>query len=202
MARGLTTAMAGATAASVLRPAFLAELVFGSGTLRLWTGIGTLSWDSETWYGAYGFAGVTTVSEGADISASGYRLSLSGIPGDLLTSVLTDATQAEVGTLYFALLNESGVVIGDPAVKFRGYMDVPEILDEGGTCTVSVNLESRLRVLERSSNRKYTDSDQGREYAGDLGMQWAGQTGAIPFSSEWFKNGLHWGGLSQYVETP
>ena len=49
MARVLTAAMLAAIRTGNLRPVLFYEGVFGSGTVRLFTGSGTLTWNGNTW---------------------------------------------------------------------------------------------------------------------------------------------------------
>ncbi|MBI1207256.1 MAG: hypothetical protein GC191_08200 [Azospirillum sp.] len=154
----------------VVRPALLAELQFASGTTRAWTGVGTLTWNGEDWLGVGTFGRVSTVTETLDLKAVGARFELSGIPGDLVASMVGEPLQGKKALLYLAFFDEDWQLIPDPVLLFRGFMDSCELQDGGQTATIALNAENRLADLARARVRRYTDADQQAEYPGDLGF--------------------------------
>ena len=52
MSRDLTSGMQTAATADLVRPFFLVDLNFTSGSIYLWSGQGDLSWNSNTYLGA------------------------------------------------------------------------------------------------------------------------------------------------------
>lgn len=65
------------------------------------------------------------------------------------------------------IIMDDAVVIADPFLAFEGRLDVPDIIDDGETCTVTVSYESRLIDLERPRERRITHEDQQIDYPGD-----------------------------------
>ena len=66
------------TEKEVVRPILLAWLDFLSGTTRLWSGVGDLEWDSQTWKGIGTLGRVSTVEETLELRAAGMSMQLSG----------------------------------------------------------------------------------------------------------------------------
>jgi hypothetical protein len=143
---------------------------FASGTVRMWSGIGDLSWDSQTWLGAGNLVQVSNIEETSEIKASGIVVTFNGIPADLLSLVLTDVRQGALGRIYLGFLS-SGSVVATPWLIFEGRIDTPVINEEAETCSIAITYESRLIDLSRPRTARYTDQDQKREFPDDLGME-------------------------------
>lgn len=173
MARDLTAGMTAAIAADTVRPILLAEIVFASGTSRVWNGIGDIVFGANTYQGVGKFGSATPVQETTELQASGVTFSLSGIPADMLSIALQDVRWGKSAKLYFGLLNLStGALIADPYLIFSGMTDVPAIDEGDDTATVSITAENRLVDLERPRIRRYTHEDQQLRDPGDLGFEY------------------------------
>ena len=109
-ARDLTTAMATAVQAGVVRPALLYEGEFVSpGTetatfLRLWSGYGDLSWDGKTWTGAGHLLGLSPLGENSELRAEGFTVSLSGMSSEDVSRALQEVRSGKPGKLWLGLL--------------------------------------------------------------------------------------------------
>lgn len=172
MSRDLTVAAQAALAAGNVQPIVLYEGEFSAGTLRLWTGLGTVSWNGQNWLGAGQLLGMSSIQETTEVRAAGVTVSLSGMPGTLISLVLAQARQGKAGRVYLGLLDSAGAIIADPYQAFVGRLDVPEIVDAGEVCTISISYESRLIDLERPRERRYTAEDQGIDYPLDRGFDY------------------------------
>lgn len=170
MARDLTSSMITEVTASVLSPILMVEMFFDSGTLRLWTGIGTINWAGNDFVGAGHLLGFSGVEETSDLSVSSTKFSLSGVPVSVLSMALTEDYQNRKVRCYFGTLDNTGAVISDPYLLFSGKMDVMESQDSGETCTVALNAESDLVDLTVIRSRQYTSEDQKSEFYDDLGL--------------------------------
>ncbi len=168
---------------TVARPVLLVELGFASGTSRVWSGLGTLSWSGQDWLGVGTLGQVSSVEETLEVRAAGASFGLSGVPADLLTHVMTEPLQSRPVKLWLGFMDENWAVVPDPVLIFRGLMDTVEIRDGGPTATITLLAENRLRDLERLRVRNYTDADQQADYPGDRGFEFvpALQTMTIPW---------------------
>lgn len=171
MSRELTSGVVSEITSPDLAPFLLFEGVFASGTLRVWSGIGDLSWNSYTWSGVGSLASISSITEAAETSAQGITVSLSGIPSSLVSLFLGDVRQGSVGKVYLGFMNSSNQVIDSPFMLFEGRLDVPSMEESGDSAIISISYESRLIDLERPRESRYTNEDQQREFAGDLGFE-------------------------------
>lgn len=171
MARDLTASVISQLQSAAVTVGILFEGEFASGWIRLWSGVGNLSWDSKTWTGTGNLLGISGIDETAEVRAAGVTVSLSGIPSDLLSAALGDARSGRVGRVYLAFFS-GGSIVADPILQFEGRLDVPAIEDGPETATISISYESELIDLERARERRYTPEDQAIDFPGDLGFDY------------------------------
>ncbi len=174
--RDLTPDMLTAIQAGVLRPALLYEGEFVSlgatEYLRLWTGVGSRSWDAKTWIGGGLVLGISMITEATTMQAVGFEVTLSGMPSDKISLALDSARKNKPGRLWLMLFDSVGAVIDDPYLLKRGKFDMIPIEDSGETCTITVRYEDRLLGLSIPRERRYTHEDQQLRAPGDLGFQY------------------------------
>ena len=172
MARNLHSDFDTAVQASEVHPILIAKINTSGGDVRVWTGIGDLTFNSETYTGTGDLGGVTEISEKSDMSATGLTFTLSGIPSSTISIALGQMEQGRACTLWLALLNTStGALINNPYELFSGFTDVTIISEGGETSTIAINAENRMISLERTRVRRYTDEDQQNEHSGDKGFE-------------------------------
>jgi hypothetical protein len=152
----------------------LVKINTSGGDVRIWTGIGDLTYDSEAYIGTGTLVGVSAVSERTDLSANGVTLSLSGVPSDLISTALGQMQQGRACTVWMDLLNIStGAIINNPYELFAGFSDVTIITEQAETATITIQAENRLVDLERPRIRRYSDEDQKSDTANvaDIGFE-------------------------------
>jgi len=191
MSRTLSTAVSDSLDDDVVYPFFAVELLFdGDEVLRMWTGFGTLVYDSVSWYGAGNLLGVSNVEETSEIAAKGATLTLTAVPSEIISLALTQPYQGRVCNIYFGMFSrgslqqESGsYILFEDGSKimlelretgfteiFTGYMD-QMIIEEGpDSSTIQLAVENRLVDLERARPTRYTSAYQKSKYPTDLGF--------------------------------
>ena len=117
--------------------------------IRLWTGYGNKTLESNTYTGSGSLLTVSGLEEVSDLSSKGATVTLSGLDSSIVTLALTSNYQGRLARIYWG--------IGTNHLEaFSGFMDQMSISDSGETTSISLSLESRLIVLERASTRRYT----------------------------------------------
>lgn len=149
-----------------LWPILLVELHFASGLFPMWTGIGGLSWNGITWYGAGTLGSVGRIEENPEGRSSGVRLLLSGIDSDMLARAKDEDYQGRLARIYGAVLKDDMTFYSTPFQLRRGLMDVMT-LTEGPECSIELTVEGRDIDARRNRVRRYTLEDQIAEYADD-----------------------------------
>jgi hypothetical protein len=175
MARALTADMLTAIATGAVKPVFLYEGEFSSGTVRLFTGYGTISWDGNTWTGDNGLMRINAISEAGDLSAVNFTVSLNGQVQSLLSIALGQVRRGKPGSVWLGLLDAAGALIPDPFRCFKGRADKPDIVPDPSSCVIGVAYESRLIDAARRRERRYTPDDQAIDEPGDRGFDFVAQ---------------------------
>jgi hypothetical protein len=168
MSRDLTAGMIAEVTARALQPIFIIKAEFDSGDLRLWTGIGDLTYDSEIYTGVGTILGMKEIVENQAVEASGLDISLSVIASSIISTALTENYQGRPITVWFGSVDDTGAVIVDPHEVFHGKMDVLEISEGADTCNVNMKCENETIELMKAKVRRYTSEDQKSLYSGDL----------------------------------
>ena len=175
MSRSLTSGMQAVATADIVRPIFLVRMVFDSGEapseLNLWSGVGDLSYDSETYTGVGDLLSISSVTETSDMQASGLNVTLTGVKSSLVVIAKDHEYQGRAITVMLGAFDASGDLVADPTVIFAGFMDTMTIAESGDTSTISIACENKLIAFERSKVRRYTAEDQKIDHPTDKGFE-------------------------------
>src|SRR6056297_4313019 len=102
-------------------PFFAIELLFDSGPLRLWTGLGTLVYQGVEWVGTGNLLSVSSIEETTELAVRGATITLSGVPSEVISLALQSAYQGRVCNIYFGMVD--GNTYSNLTQIFSGYMD-------------------------------------------------------------------------------
>ena len=154
MSRTIPAPLLASTTAAQLNPFFATSLDFDAGTVRYWTGYGTITINSATYAGIGAFSSISTIEETEDLSARGLTIDLTGVPDDLVAAALTEPYQGRTAAVRFGTLNaDTGAVI-DSITIFSGRMDTMVISNDGKQATIGIAVESRDQPVYAQSIRK------------------------------------------------
>jgi hypothetical protein len=175
MSRSLSSGMQAVSTADVVRPIFLVRMVFDSGEtpneLNLWSGVGDLTYDSETYTGVGDLLNISAVTETSDMQASGINVTLTGVKSSLVVIAKDHEYQGRAITVMLGAFDASGDLVADPTVIFAGFMDTMTIAESGETSTISIACENKLIAFERAKVRRYTAEDQKIDHPTDKGFE-------------------------------
>src|SRR6056300_1032923 len=166
--RNLTAAVKTAIDQPSVGLAVFCKIEFPSGTVRIWSGITDISWDSQTWNGAGAAVGYSAFPERTDGSAQGLQIILSGIDSSTIANTDEEFQGAPVG-VWLAII-DGGAVVADPVKTHGGLLDTADIEDDGKQATITFASESKLIRQLQPIQYRYTNEDQQRLYPGDKGL--------------------------------
>lgn len=193
--RNLSPEMAAEFSGESTDPVLMGELEFDSGTLRMWTGLGSLFWGEKEFLGGGNFIGISPIEETQDTIAKGLVVSLNGIATTNIALALAERPRGRPFRLYLGVVSSrryistedghgrveledgSGYVllennlVDSPYRIFSGLMDVIESSDNGETATLRLSVENILIVGQRTKLYRYTDLDQKKTYPNDKGLE-------------------------------
>lgn len=160
MPRDISTALNDKFLSQAVELFVAVELLFDSGPLRLWSGVGDKTIEGNTYTGTGSLLSVGGIEETDDLSSPGATVSLNGVDSSLVSLAIQEPYQNRV----CRILLGSGT---DHFEIFSGFMDVMTIEDTGDTCTINLSVESRLIILDRIVPFRYTQETQNSRYPGD-----------------------------------
>lgn len=158
--RALTTDLANAMASGQILPFFMATLQFKTSVQRVWTGLGNLTIDGQTFAGIGTMGEIGNITETTSLEAQGTYVKLSGIDPVWLGESMTDILPGLQALLWLGCMDTSGNVLGTPYQIFSGIIDQPTVDVDTDTISITLNLESKVVDFQRSSQRKFTSADQ------------------------------------------
>lgn len=171
MARDLTTALGNALLADRVQPIILAKINTSGGDVRVWSGIGDITFASEIYNGVGNFGGISEVEENTDLGAAGITFNLSGVPSEMVSIALGQIQSNRPATVWLGALDLStGALIADPYQLFTGFTDVPSIDEGPESAIISLTAENKLIDLDRPRTRRYTTEDQQIDDPTDVGF--------------------------------
>ncbi len=172
MARSIGSSFYSQLSSGSVRPFYAIKMNFNSGTLLLATTYTDLIIGGNTYIGTGNIMQISNVLESGDIKATGITITLNGLDSSILSAGLTEDTAGMVCEVYFGVLtttNNADAIVDTPYQIFSGFIDsmVLEETDENSALIFTV--ESKMIVLERPIDRRYTDQDQQELFSGDKG---------------------------------
>jgi hypothetical protein len=167
--RDLTLAMVDALQQDVIYPAILVDLDFADDTQHVWNGVGELAWNGNTYIGVGAFGGVSGLTETTALEAKGATLTLSGISSDLLTESMDEIEAFHDCNIYLCLFDgPCGNILSTPFLSWSGFMDDPEISDDGKTASIAIQVENKLLTMNIDCARRFTADDNTIDLADRL----------------------------------
>lgn len=194
MSRDISSDLIETLSDDVIHPFFAIELFFDTSILRFWSGVGELEFGGNVYTGSGNMIAVSAIDETSDISAQGARLTLSGLPSEMISLAINEPYQGRKCFIYFGTLDvtgdrltqqnghlilnqDSSAILGEGDFRdtvtqiFSGYIDQMNIDEGPETSQISVAVESRLIDLQRPRNRRYTDANQKSRFPNDKGFE-------------------------------
>ncbi len=168
MPHNMTAAMEEALGQKVLRPRYIAELDFADEPVRVWSGIGILSWDGKSWTGVGDFGGIGDIEERGKVEADTLRLQLNGVPlANKALALARQNYQGRAAQIWLALMDEDEALIDAPVPVFAGPMDFMVVSETADSATITLEVSSELVDLSRQRVLYYTAADQRVLFPGD-----------------------------------
>lgn len=170
MSRTVPAAILTALAQPEVEPFYAVEIDLDSGPLRLWTGYGDRTIESNTYTGGGTLMTIEGLEEVADLSAKNITLTLSGMPAEVISLALQEPYQRRKVRVLWGVRN-----VSDFVEVFSGSLNQMVIEDSAESGTISVTVDSKLVELERASNRRYTSESHKSRYATDTFFDFVAQ---------------------------
>ncbi len=179
MARGLKSAVKTELATGNISPVHLVHIGFP--TIVYLTDCSfdltsDVSGSSLTYTASGHLLSIAGVNEASSPAKNSLQINLSGVEQTYVSVVLNNNVIGDVVKIYRGFLNSSNALIADPFLIYYGTIDEANIIDDGSTATVKLNITSHWGNFEKVSGRTTSDNSQQRFFSGDKGMEFAALT--------------------------
>jgi hypothetical protein len=181
MTRDLSAGTRAEVRAAAKRPAWFIEAEFRTVTLRMWTGMGTIQWNGQTWYGPGtapiaapgGITGsaiveIQRVMETSKVEATGLKIVVSQFPPALLRYCVDELRVGKAFNVWLGFLNLDGTaLVDDPVPWFGGWMDAADVEQDPAKARITLTIENEMRRLQIPILRRLTLEDQHADFPTD-----------------------------------
>lgn len=140
---------------------------FVSGHVRVSSWNKAFTFSSNTYDPLGGLVNVGDVTEEGGTASQKLEFTLSGIPANIITTVLAEKYHGRAATLYVGFLDASEQLVSTPEVLWEGLMDVMTLRCEASESLASLVCENRLVRWKDKIGLNYSDEHQRRVDATD-----------------------------------
>jgi len=157
--------------------AALVQIGWPSGTVRVHSGAGILSWGGHDWIGVGNAGWISLPEELQGISAEEGTLTLGGLPEDIEAELDDDARNNPVSIWFATVTTAGGTVIEQgPGLLWSGLIakvsDTERPTDAGSDYILAVTV--RGRASQRAvASAVHSRANQLAKFSGDTSMRWA-----------------------------
>lgn len=173
MDRHIDASTVSAVVASHVPYVYFVQMEFSS-ALRVCSAGYDMDWNGATWLGLGSLGSIEPIQEQASLEAIGVRLTLTGVPTDLISITLGEQYQGKACQIWFAPLSADLRLVSQPVRLFSGRMDTMDT-EVGETSTITVSAESRMVAWDKPRARRYNNEDQQSRFPGDRGFEFVAQ---------------------------
>jgi len=171
--RNMSAEMRAAVTADVVRPVLFIYASFPDVEFRIWSGLGALEWEGETWLGPGSLLAIEDITESTDSAQKGFSAKLSGVPSEIFNATSLGNYQNRPAKIWLGALNAAMELVMEPYLFFSGVLDSDSVVDDGSLVSITIFAESRLSDHLHSKVFRYSHEDQQTLYPsdGDKGLE-------------------------------
>ncbi len=135
------------------------------------TGIGRVTYDSNTYLGVGDFGEIGEVREAEAIGPLSITVGLALPNAEYLVESLDAGNYGDTVTIFAAYRASDGSLVSNPWVAWAGWFEFATIL-AGQDNAISVTLQHDLSILDEIEGSRFTDEDQQARFSGDLAFEY------------------------------
>ncbi|MDW8259072.1 MAG: hypothetical protein RML32_06480 [Gammaproteobacteria bacterium] len=128
--------------------------------LRLWTGLGTITWNGKTWSPTYEMIEISPMAQAIDGTLTNCQVVLTATT-QILSMVRSYRIVRRPLRIWRGFLGPTGDLHGQPFLVWSGLLDAPDpITEEGTICRISTAAENVVADLQRPKRRRLGPAEQ------------------------------------------
>ena len=155
--------------AATSAPAWLVEIYFDSGTIRMTDAWRTIAWSGNSYTANGHFLSFSGLEETADMRIPAITLAVSGVDDAWVALALAEDYMDRRVVIRKAFLDYTSGVVSAPSLVFDGRLDSLVIQDDpaSGSTVVSASCVNQWADFDRKAGRHTNDVEQQAAFAGD-----------------------------------
>lgn len=167
---------------------YLIKLELTSETLYLTNWDQSIEWDGHVWQALTIMPRISNMSESSNLESQALDISLSPISTEMLALALgqVDEYRGKPCSIYMAVLDNNFVQVGDPILRWYGYMDTMTIAtqqdDSGMSGAVNLRCETGMHSLGRLKTYRMNNAQQQSRVPGDKGFEYVERLMSEPYT--------------------
>ena len=147
MTRSISNDFNTALSQQIVKPVFLFKAIFNE-VNYYWTSLSwDINWDSQLWLGNGFLLDFQTPNETQDLNYSGMEIQLPGNLSALISILLNNSKTSNQGFLYFGLLGSDNILILNPYLLFKGFLNGNKISQDKSTARLVLSYENELNLF-------------------------------------------------------
>lgn len=147
-------------------PVVLVKFLFDT-PVFVHSGLGNISFEGDTYLGVGALGGISGLEETEALIPAPISLSLDGLSTDFFDEALNAANYGDKVTLFLGYRDDTGVLIDEPWVMYRGRVETSKVVRGSEVNIVLITVQHELAALNKRTNTKYTNEEQQRRYPSD-----------------------------------
>jgi hypothetical protein len=167
---------------------YLIKLELTTETLYLTNWSQSIDWDGHTWQATYITPQVSNFEESSNLESQGLDISLSPVSSEMLSLALGNVEEyrGQPCSIYMAVLDDNFVPLGDPILRWYGYMDMMSIAtqtsESGVSGAINIKCETGMHALSRLKTYRLNNAQQQSRVPGDKGFEYVERLMSEPYT--------------------
>ena len=145
-------------------------------TVRVTDYFHDIEYNSNTYSASSHLLEIGSPRETRDLNVNTLNIRLSGVEQSYISIVLNQDWINKSVTIYRAVIDTDGTIIGDPINIFQGLITQFEISEDANSVDVDLQAASHWADFEKTAGRLTNDNRQKQFFPTDDGMNFAAQT--------------------------
>jgi len=167
---------------------YLIKLELADGTVYFTNWSQSIEWDGHVWSATNITPNVSTMEESSNLESQALNISLSPVSSAMLSLALESPTNYRglPCSVYMCVLDDNFRPLGDPMLRWYGYMDTMSIStdvgEDGVTGAVNLKCETGMHALRRLKTYRLNNAQQQIRVPGDKGFEYVERLIAEPMT--------------------
>lgn len=167
---------------------YLIKLELADGTVYFTNWSQSIEWDGQVWSSTNITPNVSTMEESSNLESQALNISLSPVSPAMLSLALENPSNYRglPCSIYMSVLDDNFRPLGDPMLRWYGYMDTmsisTDVTEDGVTGSVNLKCETGMHALRRLKTYRMNNAQQQIRVPGDKGFEYVERLIAEPMT--------------------